>query len=263
MQRSLIFLSSIFFAVTSWTAPSHVGNAVEYKDAAGTTLEGFWVEPKNAGKKKLPVVIVIHDWMGIGEYSKMRARQMTEKGYLAFAADIYGKGNNPKDVKEAGALAGQYKSNTELLRQRAKAAYDFVTKLENVDKNKIVVIGYCFGGTTALEMARSGLPLAGIASFHGGLATAKPEEAKNIKAKVLVMHGAIDPYVPAKEVADFQKEMNDAKVDYQFISYSGAVHAFTQAHVGTDPSKGAAYNEAADKRSFASLINFLGEVAPK
>lgn len=257
-----IVLFSLLMSSFVFAAPSVKGKAVEYKDTAGTVLEGFLIEPKAVGKKKHPVVIVVHDWMGIGDYSKMRAQQMADRGYVAFAADIYGKGVHPKDSKEAGKLAGQYKANPDLLRQRAKAAYDYVAKLENVDPNKVVVMGYCFGGTTALEMARSGLQLAGAVSFHGGLSTAKPEDSKNIKTKLLVLHGAIDPYVPAKEVADFQKEMNDAKVDYQFIAYSGAVHAFTQAHVGGDVSSGAAYNESADKRSFASLLNFLNEVAP-
>lgn len=257
-----VILIGIFFHLLLHAAPALKGKVVEYKDSAGTALEGYLIEPKAGSKKKSPAVIVVHDWMGIGDYSKMRAQQMADRGYVAFAADIYGKGVHPKDAKEAGALAGQYKSNADLLRQRAKAAYDYVTKLENVDSARVVVMGYCFGGTTALELARSGVPLVGAVSFHGALSTPKSEDAKNIKAKILVMHGAIDPYVPAKEVADFQKEMNDAKVDYQLIAYSGAVHAFTQAHVGNDVSSGAAYNENADKRSFTSLLNFLSEVAP-
>jgi dienelactone hydrolase len=131
-----------------------------------------------------------------------------------------------------------------------------------VDKNKVVIMGYCFGGTGALELGRSGANLAGIVSFHGGLSNPTPPDAKKIKGKSLILHGAVDPNVKPEEVAAFQKEMNEAKVDYQFISYSNAVHAFTDKSAGNDPSKGVAYNEAADRRSWAAFMDFLAEVAP-
>ncbi|MNL31217.1 Dienelactone hydrolase family protein [compost metagenome] len=123
-------------------------------------------------------------------------------------------------------------------------------------------MGYCFGGTGALELARTGVPLAGAVSFHGGLSNPTPQDARNIKAKSLILHGAIDPNVKPEEVAAFQKEMNDAKVDYQFVAYSNAVHSFTEKAAGSDISKGAAYNEAADRRSWQALMDFLAEVAP-
>jgi dienelactone hydrolase len=144
-----------------------------------------------------------------------------------------------------------------LLRARAQAALDEILKLKFVNPKKVVAIGYCFGGTTALELARSGAPLVGTVSFHGGLATPTPEDAKNIKGKVLVLHGADDPYVPAKEVADFKEEMKKAKVKMDFVAYKGAVHAFTIPEAGNDNSKGAAYNAEADKKSWVEFQKFL------
>lgn len=239
------------------TFASIISRTVEYK-SGDTTLEGVVVEDtKFKGSK--PVVIIVHDWMGNGSYSKTRAEQMAKLGYVAFAADIYGKGVRPKNVEEAKAQATKFKSDRALMRERAKAAFDYVSGLKSVDNKKIFAMGYCFGGTTVLEMARSGLNLKAVASFHGGLDFPNQEDYKNIKSKIMVLHGAIDPYIKAEDLESFQKGMNEANVDYQFISYSGAVHAFTQKHVGSDVKTGAAYNEVADKRSFQAMKMFFEE----
>lgn len=235
---------------------------IEYK-SGDVILDGAVVYDTVLLKKnkKLPGVIVVHDWMGAGDYVMMRAEQLAKLGYAAFVADIYGKGIRPKDAKEAGALAGKYKAgDRKEMRDRAEAAYTTFKSNKVVDSNKISAMGYCFGGTVVLEMARTGLPLRGVMSFHGGLSAVSPDDAKNIKSKLLIMHGAIDPYVPAAEVAQFQKELNDAGVNYEFIAYSGAVHAFTLKAAGNDITKGAAYNEQADQRSFAQMKSFLTEV---
>lgn len=246
----ILFVSSVNAAIKKME--------VIYKEGK-TELAGYLVYDESNRAIK-PAVIVLHDWMGNGDYSKSRAEQLAEMGYVAFAADIYGKGVRAKDQKKASELATKYKSDRKLFRARAKAAYDFLLKKSFVHPDKIAAIGYCFGGTGVLEMARDGLPLAGVISFHGGLDNPTPEDAKKIKTKVLVAHGANDPYVSAAEVAQFQKEMNEAKVNYEFNSYSGAVHSFTQKHSGTDISKGAAYDEQADKRSFARMTSFLQEI---
>lgn len=233
---------------------------VEYKEGK-TVLEGQFVYDDSVVGAR-PVVVIVHQWMGPTDYESGRAHQLAEMGYVAFVADIYGKGVRPTSVEEAGKLAGQYKSDIRLYRQREKAALDFVAKNKRVDAKKMVIMGYCFGGTGALEAARAGYPVVGAVSFHGGLATPEPQKTKSVRPKILVLHGAVDPYVPAKEVDGFFHEMNEAKADYQFISYSGAVHAFTQKMAGNDNSKGAAYNEAADHRSWQALKSFLSEVAP-
>ena len=236
---------------------------VEYKQG-DVVLQGALVYDQALlkKKKKLPAVVVVHNWMGVNDYVQMRAEQLAKLGYVALTADIYGKGVRPKDASEAGALSGKLKSGDRKdMRDRATAAFNLLASDKRVDANNISAMGYCFGGTVALEMARVGLPLAGVISFHGGLGAVKAEDAKNIKAPVLVLHGAIDPYVPVAEVNQFQKELNDAKVNYEFVSYSGAVHAFTEKAAGDDISKGAAYNEQADKKSFEAMKNFLAEVS--
>lgn len=232
---------------------------VEYRHN-GTTLEGYIAYDSNV-KGKRPVIMIVHEWTGLGDYVKGRAKQLAEKGYVAFALDIYGKGVRPAQGPEAAKEATKYKENRSLMRDRAKAGFDFIKTKPYVDTNHMVAMGYCFGGTVALEMARAGLPLVGVTSFHGGLSTPNTQDAKNIKAKLLILHGAIDPSVRS-EVPGFQKEMDDANVDYQFISYSGTVHAFTNPQAGSDISKGAAYNPVSDRRSMQAFMDFLGEVAP-
>jgi dienelactone hydrolase len=251
----LLFSNSVFAKIKT--------EVVEYKDGE-VVLEGALVydEALLKKKKKLPAVVVVHNWMGVNEYVQMRAEQLAKLGYVALTADIYGKGVRPKDAKEAGALSGKLKSGERKeLRTRATAAFNLLASDKRVDANNISAMGYCFGGTVALEMARVGLPLAGAISFHGGLTSVKADDAKNIKSPLLVLHGAIDPYVPVTEVNQFQKELNEAKVNYEFVSYSGAVHAFTEKAAGDDISKGAAYNEQADKKSFEAMKSFLAEVS--
>lgn len=231
---------------------------IEYKQG-DTVLEGYFVYD-DAVEGKRPGVIVVHDWMGFGEYGNRRADELAKLGYVALAVDIYGKGVRPKDAKEASEQAGKYKSDRALLRQRVLAGFNELKKNPMVDTAKTAAIGYCFGGTTVLELARSGADVTGAVSFHGGLSTPTPEDAKNIKAKVLVLHGADDPYVPAEEVGAFQKEMREANADWQMVYYSGAVHSFTRKDAGNDNSKGAAYNEKADKRSWEAMKQFFGEI---
>jgi dienelactone hydrolase len=259
MKTFLLFLLA---AVVVCSASAEVKmEKVTYKQG-DTVLEGFLVYD-SAVKGTRPGVVLVHDWMGVGEYVQMRARQVAEMGYVAFVADIYGKGVRPANTQEASTQAGIYRGDRPLLRARARAAFDQLAANPLVDAKHIAAIGYCFGGGTVLELARSGAPLAGVISFHGNLDTPHPEDAKQIKGKVLVLHGADDPYVPAAAVEAFQKEMKDAHVDYEFTAYGGAVHAFTQKAAGDDPSKGAAYNASADARSFARMKSFFKELFGK
>ncbi len=230
---------------------------IEYK-IGEQTFEGFLAyDTLSQGKK--PGVMIVHNWMGLTKETEDKATDVAKLGYVAFAADIYGKGVRPKDAKEAGALAGKYKSDLKLLRSHANAAIETLKKQSKVDTAKIFVTGYCFGGTTAIEVARSGADVKGVVSFHGGLTGSS--EDKNIKAQVLVLHGAVDPFVPQKDIDAFLKGMNDNKVNYQMNSYSNAVHSFTEKAAGSDNSKGAAYNEQADKRSWIAMKEFLAELS--
>jgi len=205
-------------------------------------------------------VLVVHEWWGLNDYAKRRAEELARLGYVAFALDMYGKGKATTDAKEAGRLSGMFKDNRPLGRARAAAGLDVLRSRPQVDPARLAAIGYCFGGTVVLELARSGADLKGAASFHGSLATPNPADAGNIKGKVLVLHGADDPFESSAEVATFQDEMRQANVDWQMNIYGGAVHSFTNPDSGRAGIKGVAYNEAADRRSWQALRAFFDEI---
>lgn len=231
---------------------------VIYNDG-DVVLEGYIAYDESfAGKR--PGVLIVHEWTGINDYTLQRSRQLAEMGFFAFAADIYGKGIRPSTPEEAGKQASVYKNDRQLMRKRINLALDEISKQSFVDSEKISAIGYCFGGTVVLELARSGADVKGVVSFHGNLDTPNLSDANNIKTKVLVLHGADDPYVPEEQLKTFEKEMRDAKVDWQLVSYGGAVHSFTNPGAGNDNSKGAAYNEKADKRSWEAMKSFFNEI---
>jgi dienelactone hydrolase len=244
--------------MTSVALASSQGGLIDY-DHQDTTLQGYLAVPENT-PFPVPAVLIIHDWMGLGDHSRKVADRLAGMGYLAFAVDMYGKGVRPSNAKEAAELATKYKSDRKLMRDRFLAALEVLKKDKRVDQTRIAAIGYCFGGTVALESARSGAPLAGVVSFHGGLDTPTPQDARNINGRVLALHGADDPFVKPEEVAAFQQEMRNGKVDWQMVFYGNAVHAFTNPAAGMDNSKGAAYNGAADRRSWEAMNTFFGEI---
>lgn len=261
LMKTVAFLPLVALSIAMITQSAQAKiktETVEYK-VGDATMQGFLAyDDENA--KPRPGVLLIHDWMGVGDYAESRAKQLAELGYVAFAADIYGKGVRPADPKEASGLAGKYKGDRALYRERLKGGLAQLTANKLVAPGKVAVIGYCFGGTGALELGRSGADVKGIVTFHGGLSTPTPADAKNIKCPVLVLHGADDPFVKPDEVAAFKKEMDDAHVKYTFIAYPGAVHSFTRPDAGNDNSKGAAYNEAADKKSWEEMKKFFGKI---
>ncbi len=230
---------------------------VEYRDG-DVVLEGLmaWDDAVT----NAPGVLIVHQWMGRTEYEEGRAKQLAKMGYVAFALDIYGKGVRPNNPQDAGKTASIYKNDRALYRKRLQKGLDQLRAHPSVDKKNVAAIGYCFGGTGALELARSGADINGVVSFHGGLESLNPDDAKKIKAKVLICHGADDPFVPAKDIDAMRKEFADADVDYQMIYYSEAVHSFTQSMAGNDNSRGAAYQERADKRSWQAMNTFFEEI---
>lgn len=231
---------------------------IEYK-VGDVTLKSKLVLPKKTNGKKLPLVVLFPDWMGNGDFLLNKAQEIAKLGFVALAADVYGNGKVAHDAIEAAKLAGELKKGQrEELRKRVKAGIDFGKFQKEVDASKVVAIGYCFGGTAVLEHARSGESLAGVVSFHGNLDTENPGTKFN--TKLLALHGAIDPYVKKEDIDKFHDEVNKARADYQWIEYSGAVHAFTNPDAGNDISKGAAYNSLADKRSWQHFMDFLAEV---
>jgi dienelactone hydrolase len=230
---------------------------IEYKHG-DTVLEGY-LAYDDASTDKRPGVLVVHEWMGHNPYVRQRAEQLAQLGYVAFALDMYGKGVHAKDVKEAAALAGIYKNDRKLMRARAEAGLDVLRKQSQVDTQHLAAMGYCFGGTTVLELARAGADLTGVVSFHGDLSTPNPDDARNIKGSVLACTGADDPYVPPAQVAAFEEEMRKGGVDWQLVTYGGAVHSFTNPGAGNNPSQGAAYNAKADHRSWEAMKTFFHE----
>lgn len=257
MKRLFIVLLALGTALTT-RAQVHT-EAVEYNDG-DVVLEGYHAYDDAIIKGKRPGVLIVHQWKGLGDYEKQRAEMLAKLGYNVFCADIYGKGIRPQDAKSAGALATKYKSNRDLLRQRVNAGLEALKKQELTDPKRVAAIGYCFGGTAVIELARSGADLGGVVSFHGGLDSPRSENGKLIKCKVLALHGADDPTISARDLAAFEEEMRHAKVDWQLIKFGGAVHAFTQWDAGTDNSKGVAYNEKADKRSWEYMKLFFNEI---
>lgn len=236
---------------------------VEYK-LGDAVFEGFHVHD-DAISGKRPAVLVIHQWTGLGNYEKKRARMLAELGYTVFAADIYGKGIRPPAPGPAAKESGIYKKDRVLYRARLMAALEVLQKDELSDASNIGVVGYCFGGAGALELARAGAPVKGVVSFHGSLDAREGQAAKaEVKMpKILVLHGADDPYAPASQVEDLKKEMKAAGADMEVILYQGAVHAFTQPQAGDDPSKGAAYHAEADRRSWQAMKDFFTDLFGK
>jgi len=206
-----------------------------------------------------PGVLVVHEWYGLNAYARHRAEQLAKLGYVALAADMYGDGKVAADTQEAGRLATALKQDRAEMRKRARAALDALHSFRLTDTNRLAAIGYCFGGTTVLELARSGAPLAAVVSFHGGLDSPHPEDGRNIKAALLICHGANDPYESAADMSAFQDELRKAGVDWEMVIYGNAVHSFTNPNSGNDPTKGMAYNAFADRRSWELMQDFLRE----
>jgi dienelactone hydrolase len=254
--KSLLILGASLLPVVCYG--EIVTTAVDYQQG-GQALQG-WLVYDDAIKDPRPGIVVFPEWWGLTDYPKHRAEQLAKLGYVAFAADMYGKGIVTDDADEAGKLDHKVMSDNDLLRARAAAAMDQLKSNPRVDGKKIAAIGYCFGGTVALELARSGADLAGVVSFHGGLETPKPDDAKNIKGKILVCTGGDDAFIPPKQVAAFEDEMRKAGVNWQVIVYGGAHHAFTNPDADKHHIPNIAYDAQADQRSWVAMTAFFDEI---
>jgi len=248
----------ILLALTGVAHAAIRTETVEYKDG-DVTLKGY-LAYDDAGSAQRPGILVVHEWWGLNDYAKQRAQQLAALGYVAFAADMYGDGFTTTIVAEAAQNSGQFKDNRLAGRQRVRAALEILRQHPHVDGTRLAAIGYCFGGTTVLELARSGADLAGVVSFHGNVATPLPAKAGEIKAKVLVCHGAEDAFESPAEIVTFQKEMREAGADWQMIYYGGAVHGFTNPNAGKAGIPGVAYDEKADRRSWQDMRQFFDEI---
>jgi len=254
MKRLAAAVAAVLLAAPAFAALKT--KVVEYKDG-DVVLEGYaaW---DDSFKGERPGVLVVHEWWGHGPYARRRAEMLAKLGYKAFALDMYGKGKYAKDHEEAGKLAGAFFNDRAAMRHRATLGLDELKKLPHVDRAKLAAIGYCFGGTTVLELARMGADLKGVASFHGNLATPTPA-TETPMAKIAVFQGG-DDQMTLSALPAFEDEMRKVKADWELTTYGGAVHSFTVAEAGDDASKGMAYNKEADERSWKALQDFFAEI---
>lgn len=257
MRRSLAVVALSLFAIGS-AAAAVKGEAVEYK-SGGTTFKGYLAYDA-AAKGKRPGVLVVHEWWGHNEHARAAARKLAQAGYVALAVDMYGGGKTADHPKDAGAFSGEVRKNMALMKERFGAARAFLAKQASVDTARVAAVGYCFGGSVALEMARQGEDLRAVAAFHAGLATESPAKKGKFKPQVLVLTGAADPMIDAAQVAAFEAEMKAAGVKYKVVSYPGAKHGFTNPDAtakGKQFNIPLAYDADADKKSWAEATAFL------
>lgn len=232
-------------------------NAADFTyEIDGRKFVGYLADGSNG--KRVPGIVVAHEGPGLTEHPKERARMLAALGYVAFAMDTYGE--RPASIDEARVLLRGLMADLPTLRKRAQAALDIIKAHANVDPARTAAIGFCFGGATVLELARSGADVAGVVGFHAGLTTTAPQDAKNIKAKVLVLLGATDPVVTAEQRDAFVKEMEEGKVDWQMVLYGGVGHSFTNPDIDVYEFPGFAYDQNADARSWRAMRDFFDEV---
>jgi dienelactone hydrolase len=265
--ESLVMKSAnwlLFLLLLLVTLPAHaavVGKNVTYR-AGDTVLKGF-LAYDDATPGKRPGVLVVHEWWGLNDYARMRARMLAELGYTALAVDMYGDGKTTEHSNDAGAFTKEVTQNLAVERARFQAALDLLKAQPQTDPARIAAIGYCFGGGVVLQMAREGVDLAGVASFHGSLGTERPAKKGAVKAKVLVLHGADDPFIPKEQIAAFEQEMKQSGADYTFIAYPGATHGFTNPdadRLGAANKMPIKYNAKADQASWAELQAFFARI---
>jgi dienelactone hydrolase len=262
MKRQFSILALAMFIVTATGLTSAeakiIGKNVDYS-AQGVVLKGYVAyDDKIQGKR--PGILVVHEWWGLNDYTRKRARMLAGLGYTALAVDMYGDGKQAMHPDDAKAFSSAVMKDFDAAKARFLAAMELLKKQPTVDADQIAAIGYCFGGGVVLNMARQGVDLKGVVSFHGSLAAVKPAQPGEVKAKILVLNGADDKFVPTEQIDAFKKEMTEAKVDFQFINYPGSVHAFTNPEatkLGKKFNLPLAYNAKADKESWKEMKKFF------
>jgi dienelactone hydrolase len=261
MNHKILFLLIAILGIAAISSAEIKTEEVTYQ-ADGLMMKGY-IAHNDAIKGKRPGVLVVHEWWGQTENIRNRARMLAELGYTGMAVDMYGNGKTTMHPDEAGKFTEEVMKNMDVGTKRFRAAMDLLKKHPTVDPNRIGAMGYCFGGSVVLEMARQGVDLDGVVSFHGGLDLKTPAKAGGIKAKVLVCHGADDKFISAQQVEMFQKDMKAAGADMQFISYPGALHGFTNSgatELGKKNNIPIAYNAEADKKSWEDMKAFWKNV---
>lgn len=263
------FAAGLATALLSLCALAPAGAAVvekevEYK-SGDVTLKGLLAYDEALSSTR-PAVLVVHEWWGHDEHGRNSARKLAKEGFVALALDMYGEGKQAHHPDTAGKMATEVVSNWKLMKARFDAAREYLGRQQHVDATRIAAIGYCFGGHVVLQMARAGEPLRGVVSFHGDLETSTPAEAGKVKADILVLNGAADPFVPPEQLANFEKEMDAAGVRYRVVNYPGAQHSFTNPKATENGRKfnlPLVYDAQADQQSWNEAMTFLKQVTAK
>jgi len=255
-------LALLCLALTTQSAAADVKTkTIEYQHG-DVKLQGYFAWDDSIEGQR-PGVLVVHEWWGLNDYARSRAKQLAQLGYVAFALDMYGKGKVTEHPKQAGKWAGMIRKNINQWQERSLLGLKQLQRHELVDRSRIAAIGYCFGGATVMQIAYSGADVRGVVSFHGSLPPATPEQQKKIKAKILVHHGASDGFIPEERIAAFKKALTEAKADWHFVTHGGAVHSFTNPGADKRGIDGLKYDPAADRRSWEHTQLFFDEIFGK
>ena len=258
-MRILRLTGLMIFVLLVGTAHAKVVTRPVSYTQGGTALEGF-LAYDDAVKGKAPGVLVVHEWWGLNDYARSRARQLAQLGYVAFAVDMYGKGKATRHPDQAAAWMKAVNSNMDAWRKRAQAGLDVLRKQPQVDPGRIAAIGYCFGGATVQVLAYSGANLKGIVSFHGSLVPPSEEQAKRTKAKFLICHGAKDPLNPPQALLAYVNALNASSIDWQLIVFGNTRHGFTNPDAGKYGMAALAYSPSSDRRSWQYMKYFFQEI---
>lgn len=251
----------LLLALSTTAAAALQTREVSYS-SGGTVMKGYLAHD-DAFEGRRPAILVVHEWWGHNAYARERAEMLAALGYTALAVDMYGDGRTAAHPEDAGRFAGEIRNNMPMARERFAAALELVKKKPTVDPDRIAAIGYCFGGGVVLEMARAGVDLDGVVSFHGSLATTGPARAGEVKAAILVFNGGGDPFITAEEIETFRKEMESAGAEYRFVQYPGVRHSFTNPdadRLGREFNLPLAYDSEADTKSWQEMQDFFKEI---
>jgi dienelactone hydrolase len=259
-MRNLFLLAALLFG-SSLAHATVQGKEVIYT-SGDTTLKGY-IAYDDAIRGKRPGILVVHEWWGNNGYARERATMLAKLGYTALALDMYGEGKEARHPDEAAKFSNELAKNLPLAKARFESAMKLLQQQDSVDAKNIAALGYCFGGSVVLQMARLGKDLKGVASFHGSLATEKPAEPGKVRARIISFTGTEDPMIPAKQVAAFRQEMERAGVDYKVVTFAGVKHSFTNPaadEYGRKFNLPLAYDVAADRASWDETKSFLADI---
>lgn len=258
MKIRLVFMVLMVVVLGTSVQAKVLKKAVSYQHE-DLQLEGYLAYDDSIEGKR-PAVLVVHEWWGLNDYARRRVEQLARMGYVSFALDMYGKGKVTEHPEQAAEWMKQVNSNVRLWQQRARAGLEVLKKEPRTDTTRIAAIGYCFGGTTVQQLAYSGAHLKGIVSFHGSLLPPPDDQAKRVQAKILICHGAADPFSGEGAVQHYMSAMERAGLDWQMIIYGGAKHSFTNPDADQAGMKALKYSKSADHRSWGHMENFFEEI---